>query len=129
MTNPPDEGAERKGAPRVRKPVAVAATLVLLALLVMAGAVTLAGLVPGVLAVGQCASHPHALSCSSQEIGAAALWLAIGLPPVGMISGLVIGAVASGRDIRRGRTGLRWAAAAWGVFGGALVLAGAVLVI
>jgi hypothetical protein len=120
MTNPP----ERNGVPKGWKLVAVATTLVLLlALLVAGGLLTLGWLAGGIIGVAdRCAAHSHALSCSNQVINESISWLAIALPPVGLISGLVIGAIAGGRHIRRGRTGIRWAAGAWGIFLGSLIL-------
>jgi hypothetical protein len=102
--------------------------LVLLALLVAGGLLTLGWLVGGLIALGdRCAANPHALTCSNRGIEEAISWLAYSLPPIGLLSGLVLGAVRGGMDIRRGRTGLRWAAWAWVVFGVTLIVAFAVM--
>lgn len=118
MTTPLDQN----DAPKASKGAVVATILVLLAHLVAGGLLTLGWLVGGLIALGDlCAANPHTLTCSSRNTEEGISWLAYSLPPIGLMSGLVLGAVRSGMDIRRGRTGLRWAAVAWVVFGGSLI--------
>ncbi|MFD0918683.1 hypothetical protein [Saccharopolyspora rosea] len=121
MTGPQDQDA----MPKPRRRGRIAATVALLLLLLVAG-----GFLVGLWMLGAamgfgdaCSFTPESLHCPNGEIGFPTYWTFLALLPGGLLAGLVLGSVGGGISIHRGRTGLAWAGAAWGVFALAFVLA------
>ncbi|MEB3369868.1 hypothetical protein [Saccharopolyspora mangrovi] len=77
----------------------------------------------GVVALGAamgfgdaCTFTPGALHCPNGEVSYASYWTLLALPPLGLLAALLVGGIGGGIALRRSRTGLRWAGAAWAVF-------------
>lgn len=103
---------------RSRRGIGIAVAAALLVLLLVAGGSVVA-LVELGAAMGfgdACTFTPGALHCPNGEVSYASYWTLLALPPVGLLAALLVGCIGGGIDLRGGRTGLRWAGAAWAVF-------------